>query len=424
VEGKEGGGSVAGYRSNGMRSFASCGFRLMTVLLAGMALTAAPALGHAASPYPDAVVFAREQPKTEVIYQPLGGGPSRPLYSADHWGDLAFLPSPDGRWLVLWDAQSNEAAEANGRGATRWSLISVASGETTEIGKTEGDAWLLPYWDDSTHLALEGDIAQKGDSERSVFDLMTRQLSRPLPRWEWTQLPLVGVAPWVARTRLEVYAQRHLRSDLNCLSKALNMITGGPGMGLDAAVDGRLRQPPEYLLLRSMGIPSMGELSLADRHYFYPAVACSPDHTTVAYAWICEKAARDSPSPRYLCDRGTCAAIKEGVYARVDVFTLTTGDYANVSRIQWEGWKPSAGASESPETWPPWNEPRVAIPGYRQPNFGDLRWSRDGKYLSFTTYGMGKPSVTILETGTWKEVAHIPDALDAFVVPAAQQGPE
>jgi hypothetical protein len=53
------------------------------------------------------------------------------------------------------------------------------------------------------------------------------------------------------------------------------------------------------------------------------------------------------------------------------------------------------------------------------PLYRNVRWSGDGRYLSFTLYDDPSPTVILVDTATWKEVLRIPNAMNAFVLPSA-----
>lgn len=101
--------------------------------------------------------------------------------------------------------------------------------------------------------------------------------------------------------------------------------------------------------------------------------------------------------------------------AAVRVFDLTsgrTGKAWTVAMAPWQGWE--SGPDQVAIPPPPFH------PQGRQTYFRDLRWSWDGRYLSFTKFEGWKPDgVTVLDSSTWREVVHIPDAQNAYVVPLA-----
>ena len=63
------------------------------------------------------------------------------------------------------------------------------------------------------------------------------------------------------------------------------------------------------------------------------------------------------------------------------------------------------------------------------PEFRDIRWSRDGHYLSFTTYEQDlsavpvqvRESITVLDASTWRVVLHVADAANVFALSDASR---
>jgi hypothetical protein len=341
-----------------------------------------------------AVVYIRSDYTTgrqSIIWQSLTDGQPRVLYQTDGFAtvpdDFGLLPSPDGKWLLVWYWRH----QAGQTGMTEWLLLSVPDAETLPVGETEGRPRLLPFWRDRSHVLLLGEITLVGDTDIAEFDVDSRQLSRPLPQPRWAApvgLPAIG--QWVNRARLEVYAQRFYSNALGTLQVASESgyLQNAPELWVTWW---QHPEPPEYVLLSPLGIPTLGVLregALANR--LYPEFAVSPDGRFLAYAWVCEKA--------------------EGVYGRVDLYDVKISSRTNVASAIWPGWKYFSGD---------WQQ---LLPGKVQPHFKNVRWTPDSRYLSYTAYGVSKdsPYVAVVEGGTGKEILHIRDAISGFVIPSTE----
>ncbi len=223
-----------------------------------------------------AIVFARRgESSTEVVWQQIGGA-ERVLYvTSNPWADmpneLGFLPSPAGRWLVVWEVRPQ-----GGGSARLWSVVRVADGDAVELGNiAEGRLspyWLLPYWADEGHLVLET------TGESITFDTETRRLSGVLDQ-------LRGPEPgWLAngaQKHLVSYCVRHYASEMTLLRSALARISK------DLDIQGYYQEHPEpveYLLLRALGLPTPPSPGLEGRLFQPLELTCSPDGNDVARA--------------------------------------------------------------------------------------------------------------------------------------------
>jgi hypothetical protein len=367
----------------------------------------------------------RVEPAPEICWQALDSSQVRVIYTARRSqlgkyipDDLGYLPSPDGRYLLVWDTTSTLVRDGQVAYNTHWLVVKVADGTLTDLGESE-QALLLPHWQDSQHVLLEGDITLEGDAAIACFDVATGKLSKPLPKVRW---PTLSSASWlenlVAQARLAVYAQRHYAAALECFTLMSGRARGGVAELSDYFV-GQLgwfySDPPEHFILRPIGIPSLGEVDGPNNtRFLYPQAACSADGRAVAYSWIRQQG--QPTSSRKGESRGPFAA-------SVDVFLQSaSGSWPEEPRriilAPWERWAPGRD--------------RLAVPGppptprHIQINFRDLRWSWDARYLSFTrhatesaasTYRLPLSSVLVFDALTWEKVMEIPDAQNAFVVP-------
>jgi len=368
-----------------------------------------------------AVVYTRFTPPAgpwTILWRPLSSSAETVVHVVSTsksmaMGRYGYLPSPDGRHLLIWKADAHPDRPGSPESpdlrevVTHWLVQPLPTGRPVEIGQTEGLPLLLPHWVDGRRVELDGDVTLGGDRETTVFDLGSGKLSRPLRRVRQSRVYESGVAQWVARARLEVYAQRHLLPELACLYRALNLGwpegIGGPPPGISEALYGELAEPPEYLLLRATGIPGLGGLD-SGPPYHRPQFTCAPDRSAVAYAWVYQQSEERSPSAIYGTD-SSGKALKPGVYARIDVHRFSAPHQRVVLVTQWPGARPLRTGGLIP---------RGPTPVF--PDFSDLRWSMDGHYLSFSQWGQRYPTVRVFDTSGWNEVLAIPHAHNAFVI--------
>ena len=335
------------------------------------------------------VSYASGGPGLKIVWQGITSGEYRTTGVLQAQGpppdSCGLLPSPDGRWLVAWTA--DWAAAKTGSAPTLWNMIRVSDGKTLPLGHGSGvggNARMLPYWIDNERVVLEGDGAD------SIFDVRTEKLSRPLPRDkdygdDYERRMAVETA------RLLAYCRGHYPAELKALGLALEKI--GKQLGLEDYLRGDPRTPPEYLLLRCLGIPGLYELSrYGDASvsridgFRVPHVAVSPDATRVAVAFVHNRAL-------------------SRVDARLDVFDVASG------RRLW-------GASIPATPWRQAPSFGSVVPHFTAPRFTEIRWSRDGRYLSFTAR-VPDEWVAVMDTSTWREALRIPNATNAFVITSA-----
>ena len=440
--------SVASARPPRTRRAAPGRGRLRTisavVLLLG-ALWLSQQLGHGAVPAPQgspiatapgppapaaiapragpAVVYQRYPGATgprEILWRPLSSSTETVVLTKPE-GGFGYLPSPDGKHLLVWETQVDPAHPVEDFPkwfTTRWFVQPLPAGPPTEVGQTAGFPLLLPFWQDNQHAELAGEVTLRGDRELSVFDLTRGRLSRPLPVVQQDQLDAFnfGVAHWVARTRLEAYAHQHMLPELAGLYRALSASIpdggmGEPTPGIHEDLHGDLAEPPEYLLLRATGIPALSEL-IRHLDYYRPQFACAPDGSAIAYYWIYQHTKDSYLAAQYGAD-ASGRALKEGVYARVDVQYFSPPKHRVVAVVPWPG------------ALPLWPHSLIAISTDARigvwPMCRDLRWSRDGRYLSFTEAldPRSDATVKVFDTVTWTEVLSVPHAQNAFVIPDA-----
>ncbi len=330
-----------------------------------------------------------------VLYTVRGLDRTQPI-------ELGLLPAPDGSCLLVWQVKG----ALPGSQSTRWVAIRLVDGAITELGETPGLPWIsqfspLPYWDYWDHHYR---LVMVPDSCVFTPDLGTlsgavRSPATSVPDTS-SPGPLSGY-----EDRLTAYCEQHHQAEAEHLRSAFAKLASEMEVG-HLGFEDPAKHP--YLLLRCLGIPSVR--NLGREGWSIPTIhaACSPDGTIIAYADRWRHEGLPSPEGR-LSDH-------YGWGARLDVFEVATGRrvwYARRASVP--RWIPEAFRSARPSG--EWSYPR----------FADLRWSPDGRCLSFTTcddlYDMSEAScsVTVLDVQEWRPVLNLPNASNAFVVtpPAA-----
>jgi hypothetical protein len=366
----------------------------LAVLACGLALRPCPA---AEAPRADAVVYLREgASSTEVVWQRLGADHASVLYSSTVGspgfpGPLMMLPSPDGRWVLVWYQQ-----RAGGRAETRWIIVRTSDASVWELGVTPQRPGadrcdVLPAWIEEGRLAL----ARGGRT--LTANPRTRRLSTP---WEqWAALPEGTKSAEEDQRALMQFVGRRFPGALRALEASLK--------GLGDRVAAEARTPPlAYLVLRAKGLPCPPPMGLEGGQAWPLEVSVSPDGSLVARADIWKEG-------RAVAASGV-EAEGAGVGAQLDVFSVSTGErlwYARIASV------------------PRWTQPGVTtIPHERpwtSPRFADVRWSGDGHCLSFS-FADDNPAcgadlasgIVVLDATTWQPALNVAGARDAFVVPA------
>ena len=346
---------------------------------------------------------ARASSEEHVLYTVEGPGRMLPL-------ELGCMPSPDGSGLLVWQMKSRGHQEW----ATKWLAVRLLDGVLTELGETPGVPWLsdlspLPYWDYwENHSRL---VVVPGTCIYTP-DLGSLRGALPDPEAPISETSARG-GHGSAGERLSAYCEQHHRAEAEHLRLAFAKLANEMEVGYLGFYD---PAATPHLLLMSLGIPA-GRHPGRDGGWSVPSreAACSPDGRLIAHADRWRHEGLSTPEKREV-------PTYYGLGARLDVFDVATG------RRVWYARRASV---------PRWVSQRYqsvrSSMEWTAPRFSDVRWSRDGRYLSFTTseeiyQGSGLwCSVTVLDVVEWRPVLHLPNASNAFVVvpPAAEttEGP-
>jgi hypothetical protein len=341
----------------------------------------------------------RPSPEEHVLYTTRGLDRALPI-------QRGFLPAPDGSCLLVWEMTGSLV----GNQTTKWLAVRLLDGAVTELGETPGLPWIsalspLPYWDRWDHHHRL--VLAPGSC---VFTPDVGSLSGALPGPETPIREASARGPYGdARERLTAYCEQHHRAEGEHLRAALAKPAGEMEVGYLGAED---PTASPHLLLTSLGIPSERSMGRHGWSIFMRHAACSPDGRLLAYAdtWVHELL----PGPEDQAPTGY------GLGARLDVFDVATGQrlwYARRASVP--RWIPAMYESAQPSGRSTYTR------------FADLRWSRDGRYLSFTTcegiYSTSQTSysVTVLDVTELRlrpVVLHLSNGSNAFVItpPAAE----
>ncbi len=365
-------------------------------------------------------------------------------YSIENSG---YMPSPDGRWLYVWRERVDEYGQSV---SSEFLVLHLPDGKVIPVAEVNGKRFgydtyvmkLVPRWLDSHRLALESDAGS------TVFDVARNKLTAPLPPWPPKTRPSESLLDY-AYTNLpkpEEYVRQHYRDELTALQQAVHVLARPMRLGdyLDSR-DYPGTDTIEAMFARSLGIGPVSRSEVGMKRA-WPQLVCSPDRKYVARAGV------------FLADSCTvggdseCNADRCGrdIEARVDIFDVRARKSVWDAGFLWEGrWRGGR----------PFRA--IAMPELRGPHFADLRWSPDGRFFSYGVYEIpcppGVPDIRQIEGSTrvqgragmgfsheavviqdvgwigdrsnahyrspspYAFVYYIPDAYNAFVVPAAPE---
>ena len=319
--------------------------------------------------------------------------------------DFGILPSPDGRWLHVWESAHHTDDRAKAK--TVWSVVEVLTGRQLTIGELPTDVvGYFPYWQAAQLLSLE-----KGD-EATLFDVRTGQLTQPLPL---PRHPPLSPAerdidathrPRTAEWRQD-YVTRHYAQELKALDSALATF------GRELGVSNYLREQeypdlpdvPADMLMRPFGVLSWD--GPGHSKLIWPSVAISPDLSLLARTAFVPTGRRRATDFRGNSYRGYTFD------ARIDVYALPSGRHL---------WGQSVPQRNPQARDVAYHFVHARLASVVDPWFKDPRWSSDGSYLAFATQHAPsqRETVSVLDTSSWQIVQQIEDATDAFIVPAPE----
>ena len=318
---------------------------------------------------------------------------------------FGFLPSPDGRWLCVWETHYGPQGRWDEPVKTVWTMVDLPEGSKREIHMQQGLVGYLPVWLDSYRLRLE-----KGDLS-ATFDVRTGKLSPELPahtppRHHEAHDRDVDDDTGAAMAWRREYLAQHFPGGLQVLDQALQVLSSELRIA-DYLRERGFPRPDtqDDLLFRPMGVVGLwGPWARYDKRV-WPSVAISPDQRLIARAGVLRISEVFELRRWWSTEAGPKAG--NTFDARVDVDELSS------RRRLWGISVPrpsttSADISVSDhECW-----------------FSDIRWSQDGRYLSFTWHQApyGYDWVRVIDASTWREVLRVCNASNAFVVPDASEG--
>lgn len=332
-----------------------------------------------------AVLYARAMAdRVEIMWELLGSGKARTVYRSATSrfvrripDEIGFLPSPDGRWMVLWETERDDETGLPVR--AQWLVARLPDGKLYRLGETRRDANLLPAWEAGPVLVIMG---RTGDF-----------------RWDpSTGRPRGRLPGPPANARLREYCQRYYPLGTADLPDAwANVFT-------PSDTPYYKRQPIEHVLLRSTGIPGMGELRVLGRQvYGFPYAAYSPDGSQFAFAHRGESTALSAADLNLRRPEG----------ARIQIRRIPSRELL---------WLMDVPAVYRPSRETPWVRYNPPVEGpWTYSAVRDPRWSHDGSYFSFTVEQETETRVVVLDASDWWEVATIPNAMNAFVLPDATE---
>lgn len=406
-------------------------FRAVAILLTVSALVIAAALGflvrlgdRARLQMPESVVYISpldgKTDRLRIMERRRGSGKERVLYLAGNswfhffplsvssfpefqWARspvpdaVGILPSPDGRWLLVWGSELPAGA---GTERTEWGVIRLSDGRYFKLTTTAVAAGValeparqtvLPYWEDNETVGFEG--AGGG----AVYDV--KNVGSPAanhPEKVTTQQPESLISPRpLAEYELAEYCRKHQGILRDAYLRALEKLQRELGLS---------SSPGEYPWALTLGIPT----SVGPGAPLSLKLAISPDGKMLARA--------DAGVSRRLKAPWGDADVPG---ARIDVFVVSTKRRA---------WHTEVMPGAIPSTPP--SRLNIVVDGVGPdstlPEFRDLRWSRDGRYLSFTLYlyeadaPWTSSTVIVMDTRVWREVLRISNTMDAFVLPTPE----
>ena len=305
---------------------------------------------------------------------------------------LGYLPSPNGRWLCVRETSylpRPDKKEYDRR--TVWTVVEAPGDRRYDVHTEQGLTGYLPVWLDNAKLELE-----KGEIS-AVFDVQSGKLTGKLPenprsegRYDRDVDDGAAAASWQRQ-----YLHRYYEKELVLADQAVRSIEG---LGIRSYLNARPFPHPDTiadLLLRPMGIVGLWGNRAAKEQW--PGIAISPDHKLIAVTTVV-------PSGEVV------VLDARGNFSSANMFEAAIRVFDLDSRKQLWSYSTPWGATSAGDV--------AGLGSLAEPWLGDARWSSNSRYLSFTEHHRDYDLVSIVDRLTWKEVVRIPNASNAFLVPA------
>ena len=367
-----------------------------------------------------ALVYAEKQgkeadPRTSTLYNlswdviwlpGAGGGPARTVYvgGPKMWFNgrlpvyLGFLPSPDGHSLCVWETQYGPEGRWDEPLKTVWTVVELPEGRARPIHMQQGLVGYLPVWLDNYRLRLE-----KGDLS-ATFDVRTDKLSQELPantpprRHEAHDRDVDDDTQSAMAWRGEYLAQ-HFPGDPQVLGEALRTLPTELGLS-DYLRERGFPRPDtqDDLLLRAMGVVGLWGPWVRFDKRVWPSVAISPNHRLIARAAVLRTDEVFQLSRWWSTEAGPKTG--NAFNAQVDVYEVSSRRHLWGISVPRPSTTPADVSVSDHECW-----------------FSDIRWSQDGRYLSFTWHQYPHEWVSVVDASSWCEVLRVSNASNAFVAP-------
>jgi len=342
----------------------------------------------------------------DVVWLPgPGDGSERIIYAGSRTlsgrlpVQLGFLPSPDGRWVCVWETFYGEQGLGTEPLKTAWTAVQLRSGRKLDIGSQPGIVGYLPYWSDSQTLLLEKGATTVAFNAATGRVTPHLQTERGVPGFSGERdvdAESEPAADWRSQ-----YLRRHFDREWEALLQAEHSFPDE--LGIAPYLSARAYPQPDTtvdVLLRPMGI--VGLWGYRRRKLMWPTVAVSPDCRFIARAAVLRSGEVVTLARRHqLGDTSTFEA-------RLDVYELSSGRRLWGIAIPWAATLVGDVAIARPytrdEAW-----------------LGDLRWSGDGRYLSLTWHQARSDSVSVVDASRWTEALRLQHVTSAFVIPSVAQ---
>ena len=383
-----------------------------------------------------ALIYAEKQgkeadPRTPTLYNlnwqimwlpGAGGRPARTVYvgGPKMWFNgrlpvyFGFLPSPDGSRVCVWETHYGPPGRWEQPTETVWTMVELPGGEKRKIHSQreldgrlhpplyQGLSGYLPVWLDNDRLQLE-----KGDL-RATYDVRTGKLSPALPAeskppadyYEAHDRDVDEETTEAVAWRKQYLAQ-YFPDDRRVLDEALRTLPTELGlMGYLRERDVSHLDARDDLLLRPVGVVGLWGPWVRYDKRVWPSIAISPDQKLVARTGVVASGKVFTLDRAWSTEKGPWGS--NTFEARVDVYELSSRTHLWGMSVP----RPSTSATDvsvsDHDCW-----------------FNDIRWSQDGRYLSFTWHQppYGYDRVVVVDALTWREVLRVSNASNAFVAP-------